>query len=484
VPDDQPRKLFFHGSAQSIECAVNLVNKLLLSAPNLAGKHGAIKKLYSNIVECPVDLVGLLIGKKGWTIKKIQLESGAQISINQSVREGQPRKIIVSGMQPSVELATHLIEEVLRNKPDEDELMALGSLSLSSRSDPLLLPHLATSSGGMYAADGTLSADYAPSQSPPRQGFSGSDRELRHLRDREEMRQARDRDELSRHTTLVRGNEALFLQSYPSVMSQMHPITSPRANRRASLSSYGQSQFSPRDFSLPRESSTLSSLDPIFDTRRRSGSEPDFNENFAGTTLGDSMFSGPVAQSAFPRVESGLHGVSRLAEDEMDSARAVRRVSTGSISPAHIARLDMGFGAAEHPSSMYARAEVREDTIAQQLQLKALHKQRILQLQKEQKEQQMTSLKMQQQQQLQQQLHIQMQSSHYNHTSPSNPYQLPPRPSSALESGSESGLEKYWSIQASGGGQPSRGPSAMLPPPPGLPLSKRVGSFSNESLFN
>ena len=71
VPDDQPRKLYFHGSPQGIECAVNLVNKLLLAAPNLAGKHGAIKKLYSNIVDCPADLVGLLIGKKGWTIKKI-----------------------------------------------------------------------------------------------------------------------------------------------------------------------------------------------------------------------------------------------------------------------------------------------------------------------------------------------------------------------------------------------------------------------------
>eukprot|EP01036_Dinobryon_divergens_P019166 gene19166-26137_t len=96
VPDDQPRKLYFQGSKQSIDVAVNRVNGLLADAPLLGGKHGAVAKIACNITECPADLVGLLIGKKGWTIKKIQSESGAQIAINQSVREGLPRKIIVS----------------------------------------------------------------------------------------------------------------------------------------------------------------------------------------------------------------------------------------------------------------------------------------------------------------------------------------------------------------------------------------------------
>lgn len=30
-------------------------------------------------MDCPPHLVGLLIGKKGWTIKKIQTETGAQV---------------------------------------------------------------------------------------------------------------------------------------------------------------------------------------------------------------------------------------------------------------------------------------------------------------------------------------------------------------------------------------------------------------------
>lgn len=48
-------------------------------------------------MDCPPHLVGLLIGKKGWTIKKIQSETGAQISINQAVKDDSPRKIYITG---------------------------------------------------------------------------------------------------------------------------------------------------------------------------------------------------------------------------------------------------------------------------------------------------------------------------------------------------------------------------------------------------
>lgn len=117
VPNDQPRKIYFHGSKQSIESAVNRVNELVQAAPILSSNHvSSGKGLTSVIVDCPVSLVGLLIGKRGWTIKKIQQASNAQISINQSVREGLPRKIIVSGDEASVSTALRLITEVLRDK--------------------------------------------------------------------------------------------------------------------------------------------------------------------------------------------------------------------------------------------------------------------------------------------------------------------------------------------------------------------------------
>jgi rRNA processing protein Krr1/Pno1 len=117
VPNDQPRKIYFHGSKQNIEAAVARVNDLVQTAPILSSNHVVSGKgLTSVIVDCPVSLVGLLIGKRGWTIKKIQAASNAQISINQSVREGLPRKIIVSGDEKSVSTALNLITEVLRDK--------------------------------------------------------------------------------------------------------------------------------------------------------------------------------------------------------------------------------------------------------------------------------------------------------------------------------------------------------------------------------
>ena len=365
---------------------MNLVNKLLLSAPNLAGKHGAIKKLYSNIVDCPADLVGLLIGKKGWTIKKIQLESGAQISINQSVREGQPRKIIVSGMQSSVEMATRLIEEVLRNRPstEDHDMMLLGSMGLNGRlmgSDTVLsLPQLPASSGGMYTANGTLAPEYASHSSSP--NFSWE-------------------DELARQATLVRGNEALFLQSHPSIAQTpaRFPSSSPRGRSSSAFSGFGVDPYRKDSLSLPSEEVLPGNEDLIFDTRRRSDSEP--SEKPENIISLDTSFIDTRAS----------------CKEEDDPIPPARRGSTGSINPIYLRDgLGMSFGVPSEPPgiSMYSRpdyqptaADPPEDTIARQLQLKALQKQRILQLQQEQKERQLASLKMQQQLQMQQHLRVQ-----------------------------------------------------------------------------
>lgn len=150
VPNDQPRKIYFHGTKANIDAAVGRVSELVQAAPILASASVTSGKgLTSTIVDCPVSLVGLLIGKRGWTIKKIQQASGAQISINQSVREGLPRKIIVSGDETSVGTALHLIDEVLRDKSGlSQELdtpfdtsaanaVYLGALENYGRIDPL-----------------------------------------------------------------------------------------------------------------------------------------------------------------------------------------------------------------------------------------------------------------------------------------------------------------------------------------------------------
>lgn len=163
VPNDQPRKIFFHGSKQNIDAAVERVNELVQSAPVLACVSGAPHKpLMSTIVDCPVTLVGLLIGKKGWTIKKIQQASGAQISINQSVREGLPRKIIVSGDEVSVTTALQLIDEVLRDKSLQDE---------RDTASPHMFDKAPSHPGGLSVSTGFNSYDNsfgaAPQVSPP-----------------------------------------------------------------------------------------------------------------------------------------------------------------------------------------------------------------------------------------------------------------------------------------------------------------------------
>ena len=59
---------------------------------------------------CDPRFVPLLIGRRGWTIKNIQDNSGARVDIDQNVT---PRKIIISGSPTAVEVAVRMVGEVL-----------------------------------------------------------------------------------------------------------------------------------------------------------------------------------------------------------------------------------------------------------------------------------------------------------------------------------------------------------------------------------
>jgi len=126
VPNNEARKLFIRGSKEAVASAVALVTELMETAPVLvAGKgqegsssfspHAATSGsgFSSKVFDCPADRVGLLIGRKGWVIKKIMQGSGAQVSINQSVREGADRKVIISGNQEAVDIAEGYICGIL-----------------------------------------------------------------------------------------------------------------------------------------------------------------------------------------------------------------------------------------------------------------------------------------------------------------------------------------------------------------------------------
>jgi hypothetical protein len=61
-------------------------------------------------ITCEARFVPLLIGRRGWTIKHIQDESGARVDIDQSVT---PRKIKISGKKDSVATAIRMVKDVL-----------------------------------------------------------------------------------------------------------------------------------------------------------------------------------------------------------------------------------------------------------------------------------------------------------------------------------------------------------------------------------
>ena len=68
-------------------------------------------------LDCPAGLVGRVIGKGGETIKGLQAQSGAHITIDQNFPEGQPRKIAVSGPKGCVDVAAKMIKDLLEGGP-------------------------------------------------------------------------------------------------------------------------------------------------------------------------------------------------------------------------------------------------------------------------------------------------------------------------------------------------------------------------------
>ena len=65
-------------------------------------------------VECPPGFVGRVIGKGGETIKGLQAQSGAHITVDQNFPDGAPRVIGISGPPGCVAIAKRLVEELLR----------------------------------------------------------------------------------------------------------------------------------------------------------------------------------------------------------------------------------------------------------------------------------------------------------------------------------------------------------------------------------
>ena len=86
-----------------------------------AGGASLFSQMISTEFRCDPRFVALLIGRRGWTVKNIQVESGANLRIDQSV---DPPKIIISGNVEDVQKAEQMVRDVLKyphaREPSED----------------------------------------------------------------------------------------------------------------------------------------------------------------------------------------------------------------------------------------------------------------------------------------------------------------------------------------------------------------------------
>ena len=130
-----PRKINVSGTQAAITLATQLISYVMEHGPqlpplaggmpgggaygNMMKPTGAIVQSYAGaggqvhqVMDCAKAFVGKVIGKGGETIMLIQQRSGAKVQIDQSVPEGQPCKINMSGMPQNLAIATQMIQVI------------------------------------------------------------------------------------------------------------------------------------------------------------------------------------------------------------------------------------------------------------------------------------------------------------------------------------------------------------------------------------
>ena len=76
------------------------------------------------IIPVPDDAVGLIIGKNGETIRRLQSESGARIQVaRMKIKDTNKRNVFVEGDREKYVLAREAIMEVINQHPRHNEMM-------------------------------------------------------------------------------------------------------------------------------------------------------------------------------------------------------------------------------------------------------------------------------------------------------------------------------------------------------------------------
>eukprot|EP00601_Ochromonadales_sp_CCMP2298_P025183 CAMPEP_0173277382 /NCGR_PEP_ID=MMETSP1143-20121109/4047_1 /TAXON_ID=483371 /ORGANISM="non described non described, Strain CCMP2298" /LENGTH=353 /DNA_ID=CAMNT_0014214463 /DNA_START=203 /DNA_END=1260 /DNA_ORIENTATION=- len=145
-PPDQPRKINITGTGAAVATAVQLINSVMNGGPALLGmgmgggmyggggmgmmggqmggmgatSQGSMQTFGGDAkqtMEVPKAVVGKIIGRGGETITLVQSKSGARVQVDQSVPEGTPCKVAISGTPQAVANAVQLLNDVLAGVP-------------------------------------------------------------------------------------------------------------------------------------------------------------------------------------------------------------------------------------------------------------------------------------------------------------------------------------------------------------------------------
>ena len=132
----------------------------------------------TEIVACEARFVPLLIGKRGWTIKHIQDDSGARVDIDQTVT---PRQVRISGSKANVDKAVTMVKDVLSyphaqlqssEEMDDDEYGVLPILISDIEHSEETVPVSTPTKQKLLAASAVLEHD-ATIEMMPRQEENG-----------------------------------------------------------------------------------------------------------------------------------------------------------------------------------------------------------------------------------------------------------------------------------------------------------------------
>lgn len=124
-----PRKIILVGTQVAVQNAIQLVNYVIENGPGLPplgikpGIEGMgqqpvpASQLVSHIMEVAKIFVGKIIGRGGEMIVQLQQQTGARVQIDQSVPDGMPCKVCISGNQAQVQAGINAINALVAEGP-------------------------------------------------------------------------------------------------------------------------------------------------------------------------------------------------------------------------------------------------------------------------------------------------------------------------------------------------------------------------------